>query len=54
MKDADPTPEQIAVLDYVCTMQRQFQTMLRDVGLTYAADKIAQFDDPAFHDNEAA
>lgn len=54
MSKTNPSPEQFAVLDYVCTMQRQFEVMLRRVGLIYAAERLAKFEDPTEHTDDVA
>ena len=51
MSEPNPTEHQIAVLDHVSRKQREFEQMLLDLGLTYAASRLAQFEDPTF-DNQ--
>jgi hypothetical protein len=55
MHDTQPTPEQIAALDYVSQIQRECRAILEAVGLEYAASRVAQFDDPlTYQDDQAA
>ena len=47
MNDNLPTSEQISVLNYVSQLQRECRDLLLGVGLSLAASRVAQFEDPS-------